>query len=251
VLPQELATALGAYEQYAAGQLAELAGDAATLRVAVGSGDVAAARTAWLRAQLCWDRLGAAYGTFDDLADAIDGLPQGLPGGTGDADFTGLHRIEYGLWHNEAPASLLGVVDRMAADVARLRDTLHDVVPAPSDLPLRAHEILEDALRYHLTGLTDLGGGAGLARTWADVDATAVLLDMLGPLIDSRRPELLPAIRAGLAALRQALSSARNGAGWPAPGAVDPAVRRRIDAALGDTLETLAQVPGLLETVGS
>ncbi|MEU7876100.1 EfeM/EfeO family lipoprotein [Dactylosporangium sp. NPDC049140] len=250
VLAQDLASALGAYEEYAAARLAELAGDVTALRAAVVGGDVARARAAWLVARMRWARVGAAYGTFDDLADAIGGLPVGPPD-PGDPDFTGLHRIEYGLWHGEDPARLLTVVDGLAADVGRLRDTLHEVLPAPADLPLRAHEILEDALRDELTGLTEFGGGAGLAATWAGVDATAALLDLLAPLLDARRPALRPAIRTGLDALRQALQPARSGEAWSAPDAVAPPVRRRIDAALGGVLETLAQVPGLLEGTAS
>jgi hypothetical protein len=251
VLSQDLATAREAYQRYVAGQLTQLAAEVATLRTALGSGDPARGRTAWLTAQLCWEHVGAAYGSFGDLADAIDGLPQGLPGGTADADFTGLHRVEYGLWHGERVERLLPVVDRLAADVAALRTTLPQVTPAPADLPLRAHEILEDAQRDHLTGLTDFGGGAGLAETSADVDATAALLDVLAPMIDARRPALLPAARADLDTLRQALLTARTGTTWAAPTAVSPAQRRGIDAALGGALETLAAVPGLLEVAGS
>jgi hypothetical protein len=251
VLSEDLATAREAYQRYVAGQLTQLAGDIATLRTAVGSGDPARARAGWLTAQLCWEHVGAAYGSFGDSADAIDGLPQGLPGGTADPDFTGLHRVEYGLWHGEPAGRLLPVLDRLAADVTELRDALPEATPPPTDLPLRAHEVLEDAQRDHLTGLTDFGGGAGLAETSADVDATAALLDVLAPMIDARRPDLLPAARAGLDTLRRALLTARTGATWAVPAALDPARRQHIDAALGGVLETLAAVPGLLEVAGS
>src|SRR6185312_6920577 len=93
--------------------------------------------------------------------------------------------------------------------------------PAPADLPLRAHEVLEDALRNHLTGFTDFGAGAGLAETWAGVDATAALLDALAPLLDARRPDLRPAARAGLERLRRDLLAARTTDVWPAPGSLD------------------------------
>ncbi|GIH14862.1 EfeM/EfeO family lipoprotein [Rugosimonospora africana] len=251
VLSQDLATAREAYQRYVAGQLTQLAREVAALRTAVGGGALARARAAWLTAQLTWEHVGAAYGSFGEFADAIDGLPQGLPRGTADARFTGLHRVEYGLWHGEPAARLLPIVDALAADLARLRGTLPQETPPPTDLPLRAHEILEDAQRDHLTGLTDFGGGAGLAETSADVDATEALLDVLAPLVDARRPDLLPAAHAGLDALRQALSAARTGGGWSAPVALSPARRLRIDAALGGALETLAGVPGLLEVAGS
>lgn len=245
VLSQDLATARNTYEQYVAGQLGQLTTQVAALRAAVAGGDVGRARAAWLTAQLTWERVGAAYGTFGDLADAVDGLPDGS------GNYTGLHRVEYGLWHGESTASLLAVVDRLGADVGRLATTLHDVLPEPGDLTLRVHEVLEDALRDHLTGLTDLGSGSGLAETWADVDATRALLEMYAPLIDARRPGLTTTAGTELDALRQKLEGSRDGTAWRSLAALDPAVRGGIEAALGSVLETLADMPGLLEVVGS
>ncbi len=247
VLPQDQATVREAYQQYVAGVLDRLTQDVAALRSAVGGSDRARARAAWLTAQLSWDRVGAAYGSFGDYTDAIDGLPQDLPGGVRDPEFTGLRRVEYGLWHGEALGALRPVVDGIAGDVAALRADLPGATPDAIDLPLRVHEILEDALRFHFTGLTDMGGGAGLAETAADVDATAALLDMFGPLLDERRPALRPAAHSGLDTLRHALTAAQ---GSPI-GTLAPAVRRQIEAALGGVLETLAGAPGLLEVTGS
>jgi hypothetical protein len=247
VLPEEQATVREAYQQYAAGVLDRLTQDVAALRTAVEGSDRAKARAAWRTAQLTWDRVGAAYGSFGDYADAIDGLPQGLPGGVRDPAFTGLRRIEYGLWHDSALATLRPLVASVAKQVAELRADLPGATPDAIDLPLRLHEILEDALRFHFAGLTDMGAGAGLAETAADVDATAALLDMFGPLLDERRPALRPAAYAGLENLRHTLAAAH-----PARlKALTPAVRRDIEAALGGVLETLAGAPGLLEVTGS
>jgi len=219
-----------------AGVLDRLTRDLSALRTAVAGPDRAKARAAWLTAQLTWDRVGAAYGSFGVYADAIDGLPQGLPGGVRDPDFAGLRRIEYGLWHGEALAALRPLVDAVAGQVAALRGDLPGATPDAIDLPLRVPEILEDALRFQRTGLTDMGAGADArpAELAADVDATEALLDMFGPLLDERRPELRPAAHAGLEKLRHAI-----------------AVRRDVDADLGGVLETLAQAPGLLEVAGS
>jgi hypothetical protein len=246
VLPEEQASVREAYQRYVAGVLDRLTADVAALRTAVAGPDRAKARAAWLTAQLTWDRVGAAYGSFGDYADAIDGLPQGLPGGVRDPHFTGLRRIEYGLWHGEALGALRPLVDAVAERVTALRGDLPDATPDAIDLPLRVHEILEDALRFHLAGLTDMGAGAALAETAADVDATAALLDLFGPLLDERRPDLRPAAHAGLEQLRQAIAVS-----LPKPGLSVGGVRRDVDAALGGVLETLAQAPGLLEVTGS
>jgi hypothetical protein len=236
VLREEQASVREAYQQYVAGVLDQLTKDIAALRSAVDGADRANARAAWLTAQLTWDRVGAAYGSFGAYADAIDGLPQGLPGGVRDPAFTGLRRIEYGLWHGEPLAALRPLVDAAGKQVAALRGDLPGATPDAIDLPLRVHEILEDFLRFHRTGLTDMGAGAGarFAEMAADVDATEALLDLFGPLLDERRPELRPAAHAGLEKLKQAI-----------------AVRRDVDADLGGVLETLAEAPGLLEVAGS
>ncbi|MFI5898117.1 EfeM/EfeO family lipoprotein [Actinoplanes sp. NPDC051513] len=247
VLPAEQAGVRAAYQEYVAGVLDRLTQDVAALRTAVGGRDRAKARAAWLTAQLTWDRVGAAYGSFGDYADAIDGLPQGLPGGVRDPAFTGLRRIEYELWHDKPLGTLRPMVDAVAGQVAALRADLPGSAPDAIDLPLRLHEILEDALRFHLAGLTDMGAGAGLAETAADVDATEALLDLFGPLLDERSPALRPAAHAGLENLRHALAAAH---GSPLE-ALSPAVRRDIEAALGGVLETLAGSPGLLEVTGS
>jgi deferrochelatase/peroxidase EfeB len=116
--------------------------------------------------------------------------------------------------------------------VARLRSTLAQVAPAPADLPLRAHEILEDAQRDHLTGLTNFGSGAGLAETLANVDATAALLGVLGPLVDARRPGLLAGIHTGLTALRTALLAPDSGVFGPDV----PAGRLTVTVSVGASL---------------
>jgi high-affinity iron transporter len=245
----ELAGANRAYQAYAARRLAALAGEVTRIRTDLRRGDLAAARRAWLAAQMDWERVGASYNSFGDAGVAVDGLPDGLPGGAADKNFTGLHRLEYGLWHGQGRASLLPVVNRLARDVVTVRTNLTtaDIAGDPANLPLRAHEILEDALRDHLSGIDDQGAGAAYAETYADLQATRAVLGELSPLISARAPKLLPAARAQLDALQQALLATRAGGQWRSPGAAPLAARQRVNAAIGALLETLSSVPDLLE----
>jgi high-affinity iron transporter len=238
-----------AYQAYAAHQLAALAGAVTRIRADLRRGDLAAARRAWLAAQMDWERVGASYDSFGDAGVAVDGLPDGLPGGVHDKNFTGLHRLEYGLWHGQDGTSLLPVASRLARAVAAVRASLTspDIAGDPTNLPLRAHEILEDALRDHLSGIDDQGGGAAYAETYADLQATRAVLGELSPLISARAPKLLPAAQAQLDELRQALLSTRSGGRWQVPGATPLAARQRVNAAIGALLETLSSVPDLLE----
>ena len=245
----ELAGPNKVYQAYAARQLAALAGAVTRIRADLRRDDLAAARRDWLAAQLAWERVGASYNSFGDAGVAVAGLPDGLPGGVHDKNFTGLHRLEYGLWHGQDSAALLPVVNRLARDVATVRKNLTsaDIAGDPTNLPLRAHEILEDALRDHLSGIDDQGGGAAYAETYADQQATRAVLGELSPLISARAPNLLPTAQAQLDVLQQALLSTRAGGQWQSPDATPLAARQRVNAAIGALMETLSSVPDLLE----
>ena len=94
-----------------------------TIKADLQQGRLSAARTDWLTAQLDWEKVGASYDSFGDDGTAVDGLPDGLVNGVNDKDFTGLHRLEYGLWHGQSAATLLPVVNVLARDVATVRRT--------------------------------------------------------------------------------------------------------------------------------
>ena len=54
---------------YITSGLAAVAGQVTVLAADIRTGDLAAARTAWLTAHLMWERLGSAYGMFDAYDD--------------------------------------------------------------------------------------------------------------------------------------------------------------------------------------
>ena len=237
-----------AYVAYAAGILQSLTLDVATLRADLARSDVDAARRDWLVAQLDWERVGASYDSFGALGVAVAGLPDGLPLGVNDPGFKGLHRLEYGLWHDQSAATLLPIADRLVADVAAVTEHLSDAGLAgnPTNLALRVHEILEDALRDHLSGIDDEGAGAAYAETLADIDATRATLAAVEPLVADHSPQLMGTATSQMELLAAALDAAKQNGQWLSPAATPLAARQRIGAAIGQLLETLAVVPDLL-----
>jgi len=238
------------YQAYAAAQLKDLAGDVTTIQADLGKKDIAKAKTEWLSAQLAWERVGASYDSFGDLGLAVDGLPDGYPDGVNDKNFTGLHRLEYGLWHGQSAAELLTVTSTLAKNVATVQKSLtsDDLAGDPTQLPLRVHEIIEDALRDHLSGIDDNGGNAAYAQTYADTQVDKVVLGDEAALINARDPGLVATAQRELTTLDQALAATRTaGRQWQALTAVTLAQRQHVDGAIGALLETLAVVPDLLE----
>lgn len=245
----ELTPANNAYQVYARSVLITLQTQVGTVRADLARGDLTAARRDWLPAQLSWERVGASYDSFGDAGIAVDGLPDGLPGGVHDKGFTGLHRLEYGLWHGQSAAQLLPVVTTLATDVGTVQKTLttDDIAGDATNLPLRAHEALEDALRDHLSGQDDQGGDAGYAMTYADTQVTRTVLRELAPLITARRPTLVATAERQLTTLQRTLLATRQDGQWRPIASADLAHRQAVNGAIGSLLETLSAVPDLLE----
>ncbi len=249
VTANDLTPANNAYQAYADQALSRLASAVTAIGNDVQANNIPAAQADWLAAQMEWERVGASYNSFGDAGTAVDGLPDGLPGGASDAGFTGLHRIEYGLWHGQGPDQLMPVIGRLGGDIADIRKNLSsdDLAGDPTNLPIRAHEILEDALRDHLFGIDDEGSGSAYPLTDADIDVTRTVLDELGPLLDARAPGLRTELSAHLDTLHAALLATQDNGQWRAPAQTPQPRQQAVRAALGAALEDLARVPRLLE----
>ena len=119
----------------------------------------------------------------------------------------------------------------------------------PLTYATRAHEILEDAQRDLLSGVDAPWSGAGLRATAESLAATEVVVGTLRPLLGGRGSSYGP-IDVRSAVLRRALARVRwaHGGAWPREEAMTQAEHERVDGALGALLETLAEVPGELET---
>jgi len=237
------------YRAYAGRQADAMERDVAALGRALASGDRVGARAAWSRAYGRYLRIGAAYGALGDLDVAIDGTPGHLTRGVRDPRFSGLHRIERGLWRGATLASLAPWTARLARDVRTLRRVVRRVEIAPLDYATRAHEILEDAQRDMLSGRAAPWSGAGLQATADSLAATRAVIDTLRPLLDGRG-DTLPPIDTELLLFGRALERVRraHGGRWPALDAMTRVEHEHVDGALGALLEALAAVPGTLET---
>jgi iron uptake system EfeUOB component EfeO/EfeM len=242
---------VASYRAYSVRRLKLMAGQVTALSSALAAGDRDAAQTAWRGAYAYYLNLGAVYleGPVGSLNDAIDGGPGGLPGGVASPRFSGLHRLERGLWSDAPLASLKPWARRLTADVARLAKLVAHVGIDPADYATRAHEILEDAVRDQLSGTDAPWSGAGVLGTSAGVVATTKVIKTLAPIL-STRESVLPTVNADLADLRSVLAAiARaDGGALPTTSELTQAQSERLDASLGQALEGLAQVPGALET---
>jgi high-affinity iron transporter len=258
VLAIELHAPMMAYRAYVRRLLGTLQVQLGTLNARLTAGNVAGAEAAWLAAHVSWLRIGqddGAYGAFGDMGRQIDGTAAGLVDGTADPAFTGFHKVELDLWTR-------GDLGAAAADAVTLSRLVNQLASRPlagalpmnplglSTWTLRAHEILEDALRDSLSGDDEYGSGTALASVTADVTATREMLTLLAPALDPRAPRVVGRARRQLVAVDRALQATRVDGQWVSVARLATPQRERVDGAVGAVLETLAPIPDVLHVLG-
>ena len=222
-----------------------LARQTAALDAAVRGGNLTTARRDWLTAHLQYETLGDAYDAFGNFDTEIDGRADAT--GVSGRQWTGFFRLEYGLWHGQSLASLVPVADTLNKNVGQLVIWWPTQEVPLIDLGRRAHEVIENALEFQLTGHDDYGSGSTLGSTVSAVTASRALLALLHPLI-APRDTALPSVYDGLTRLQSLLDKERRPGGWWVPVASLPvAGRQAIDAACGQVLQELAPIASITE----
>jgi iron uptake system EfeUOB component EfeO/EfeM len=245
VTPNDLIPVAKKYQAVTEAALKVLAAETRTLTAAVQGGNLAAAKRDWLTAHLQYETLGAAYGAFGNYDNEIDGRAD--PVGVSSPKFTGFYRLEYGLWHGQPASQLKPVAQTLDQDVKALVAWWPSQEISLIDLGRRAHEVIENALEFQLTGHDDYGSGTTLATTAANITASKVLLSLLHPLLATRYPQL-SSVYFWLDRLRTLLDKEhlRNGS-WVPVSRLPAFSRQQIDAACGQALQELAPIASITE----
>jgi high-affinity iron transporter len=239
------------YRAYSEQWIAHALAAAATLQRALEAGERTAARSAWGATWSDYLHLGAVYlsGEAEIANRAIDGTPGELPGGATDPRFTGLHRIEMGLWSGESLSALIGFDVRLQHDLAELRGMVAHVEITPLEYATRSHEIIEDAQRDLLSGMDVPWSRQGVLGTAAGLAATEEVFHTLEPLLSGRentegevRAELLMA-HGVLASIR-----ARHHGQYPSLPELGIYEHEQLNGYVAGALSALEEMPGTLET---
>ena len=243
----ELLPAAKQYQAWIASRLPALDADVRALDSAVVSGDLGAARRAWLTGHLEYESLGAAYGAFGDADSAINGSPASGTTALDDPDLTGFHKVEAMLWGGATGAQIAPVTARLVADVDTLESNFATIRINALDVGLRAHEIIENAIQFELPAVTDAGSHTNLATIGANIVGTRQALAPLESILTSRYPDLaeteqyLDRSAALIASYQQPDGS------WTPIDNLTHDERATLDSTLDQTVELLAPIAAICD----
>lgn len=203
------------------------------LEQAIAAGDLATAQTAWTQAAAEWARLGTVAPRAADLQNRIAPQAAWLAGREEDPAFTGLHRIEYGLFARAALDGLAPVAAALSRDAAEFQARVKALDGTPAG-------IAGDAARYART-LADATAAGTLTPYAAD---DTVLLGAALDTLERARAVLDPLLSAADPA-QSARVKDRLDAAHAAASAV-PQDRKATAAALTAAAEALAGINATL-----
>ncbi|MBO0843670.1 MAG: EfeM/EfeO family lipoprotein [Nocardioides sp.] len=246
ITDNDLAPALAKYLDWVRGQLPGLRTQVAAISADVARGDTAAAKRDWVTAHARYETLGAAYGAFGDDDEAINAMPRTTVPARSDKDLHGFHKVEALLWSGAPAAQTTKALAALKKAVGNLRNDLSKPSLQTQEISLRAHEILENAIQFELTGRTDAGSHSQLATIDANLTGTAKSLSFITPLLQGRDP-VLTQTQQDIATSQTYVRSLRHGSTWPPLDGLPRAKRQRLDALLESTVEDLSRVAVIAE----
>jgi hypothetical protein len=245
--PSSFNRPVAGYIHYALGVSGQLGTDVSALTAQLQAGDRAGAQRAWDVAFTDYLHLGAVYGLLPgNLNDRLAQIPTDL----NQTHFTGLHRVEKGLWQGAPLRSLVPISKAISAAVPSLERTLPRTEIDPIDYAARAHEILEDAQRDLMSGSQVPWSGEGVLGTAAGITATREVVRTLAPLMQGRDNTLVQ-VDNWLVTLQSTFKAIRRPDGtYPTLNQLTIAQRDSINGSLAGALSALEEIPGTVETVG-
>jgi iron uptake system component EfeO len=211
------------YDSWVSVRLVRLESLVAALNTDMGAVDNDRAKSDWLAAHILWEQLGAAYNSFGAQGTAVD---------------DGFHEVESELWGTAGPPNGPSLVTA----VTDLAEAFDQSQVEPLDLTIRAHEIVEDALRFELTGKNDYGSGSTFSTIGANLAGTAEVIGLLEPLLAPRYPALHR-----LLAMMSTTTTDVDALEGRSLAQLTTAQRERVNADLSQLAEELAPVASICE----
>jgi high-affinity iron transporter len=232
------------YKRYAEAWAVRLGRSLHPLTAALRAGRRRAAERDWVVSFDDYLHLGAVYGLIPARLD--DALAE-VPSSRSQAEFPGLHMIEKGLWTGRSPRSLVATASAISRAVVRLRHTIPGMRVRASNYILRAHEIMEDAQRYLLSGAEVPWSKEGVSATAAALVADRKVIQTLTPVLTGR-DNTLGVVQYWEVQMAAALRKMRRPDGtYPTVTHLSTAQHELLAGTLSGTCTALAAVPDTLE----
>ena len=240
---------LSEFRVYLSTQGGALVKAVAALQQAIEADDLDQAQALYVPARAAYQRLAPAAQRLAELDNAINARADYFEQREQDPGFTGFHRLEYGLFQRRDLNGLAPVAQRLAQDVASLKQQLLAQTLPPEQLVGSVARTIRNLAELRATsGEEERYSHSDLSGFAANLETTRKVVDLLRPLLAKSAAPLLARVDEAGNALGTRLDNLRDGFGYQAYDKVDTSQRQALAdkaKALADALDGIDPALGL------
>jgi len=246
VSPLDLVQPIADYKVYVQENLDVLVKDTKAFTDAVKAGDLEKAMELYPSTRVSYEKIEPIAELFADLDASIDSRADDHENGEKSEDFTGFHRIEYGLFAQNSTEGLAPVADKLYADVLELQKRVKDLTVPPEKVVGGAAALLEEVAATKISGEEDRYSHTDLWDFKANVDGAQKIVELFKPLLEKENPDLVKKVEANFKTVDDILAKYKKGEGYESYDKLSEDDRKALAGPVTTLAEDLSTLRGTL-----
>lgn len=246
VSPLDLVQPIADYKIYVQDNLEVLVRDTKAFTDAIKAGDLAKAKELYPSTRVSYERIEPIAELFADLDASIDSRADDHENGEKSDDFTGFHRLEYGLFAQNSTEGLTPFADKLYADVVELQKRIKEITFPPEKVVGGAAALMEEVAATKISGEEDRYSHTDIWDFQANVDGSQKIVELFRPLIEKENPDLLKKSDANFKTVNDILAKYKKGDGYELYDKLTEEDRKVMAGAITTLAEDLSTLRGTL-----
>lgn len=246
VAPLDLVGPIADYKIYVSENLEKLVSDTKAFTDAVKAGDVDKAKSLFAPTRMSYEAIEPIAELFSDLDGSIDSRADDHEKAEKDPEFTGFHRIEYGLFSENSTKELAPFADKLMADVTELNKRITELTLPPEKVVGGAAALMEEVAATKISGEEDRYSHTDLWDFKANFDGSRKIFDLVKPLIEKSDGEFITKVSGNFEKVDVTLAKYKKGDGYELYDKLTEDDRAVLAAAVNTLAEDLSTLRGKL-----
>lgn len=226
------------YREYAIHEIEEFVTATEEFTNAVIEGDIEKAKELYAPARMHYERAEPIAEVFGDLDPKIDAREGDVP----EEEWTGYHRIEYGLWEKNTTKGYEEYAKQLMKDVHLLRAKVETVEVTPDLLVTGAVDLLNEVSTSKVTGEEDRYSHTDLYDFVANVQGAEEIFNLLKDEVKAKDADLAATIETQFAQVHSLLDEQKEGDGYKLYTDLTEAEVKKFSQAVDALAEPLSQI---------
>lgn len=204
--PNDLVGPISDYKIWVGTEVEALLGATKSFAEAVKAGDLAKAQQLYAPARVYYERIEPIAELFSDLDKSIDVRADDFAQKEADPNFTGFHRIEYGIFAKKSTDGLAPFADKLVADIGELQTRIKGLTVPPEKVVGGAATLIEEVAKTKVSGEEDRYSRTDLWDFQANIDGAKKIHDLLRPLTEKANAKLVARVDGNFAKVDKLLA---------------------------------------------